>query len=217
MATDRIIDLIRGCAQKLRLRRMQQFLRVIKPSSKEIILDIGGYPELWVECEYRGRIVFLNLEKQEEYRTIPGNCSYIQGDGRHLDFPEKSFDIVFSNSVIEHVGGWKDQKAFADETSRVGKRYWIQTPNKNFPVEPHYNFPLFQFFPVKIREQIAVFWPYSFIKRNEGKNVTRKELKEFVRRIRLLTNKELQTLYPDGKLWQERLFGLVKSIVVYRC
>jgi hypothetical protein len=91
------------------------------------------------------------------------------------------------------------------------------TPNKNFPIEPHWNFPLFQFLPISMREWIGVFWPFSFIKRNEGKNATRKELKDFVRSIRLLTNRELQTLYPDGKLWEEHLFGLVKSIVVYRC
>jgi len=152
----KVIDFIRYLTEGMRKKRMRQFLSIMMPSSQEVILDIGGYPELWAQCGYKGKIVFLNLEKPETYRAIPPNCSYIQGNGCCLNFPDKSFDIVFSNSVIEHVGNWENQKAFAHETSRVGKRYWIQTPNKSFPIEPHFNFPFFQFFPLSIRKQIAV-------------------------------------------------------------
>ena len=212
-----MVDLIRRSTRCIRLKRMRQFLNIMKPSSQETILDIGGYPELWVQCGYNGQIVFLNLEKPEVYlaaRAVPPNCHYIQGDGRCLKFPGKSFDIVFSNSVIEHVGGLEDQRAFAHETSRVGKRYWIQTPNKNFPIEPHFNFPLFQFLPLSMRERIAVFWPFSWPKRW---NRSDKELKDIVRNINLITIKEMRTLFPDGQLWEEHLFGFVKSIVMYHC
>ncbi len=214
VAIDKMIDLIRRGTRNLRRKRMQQFLKIMEPLKEETILDIGGYPDLWQESGYQGPVTFLNLESPGEYRPIALNCRYVQGDGRHLIFPNKSFDIVFSNSVIEHVGNWEDQKAFAKESSRVGKRYWIQTPNKNFPVEPHYNFPLFQFLPIIIREYIAIFWPLSFYKRQEC--LQAKELKDTVRTSRLLSKREMQILFPDGQLWTESFLGMDKSIVAYR-
>ena len=206
-----IIDLIRRSTQRMRLKRMQQFLRIMEPSSQETILDIGGYPELWLQCGYEGEIVFLNLVNPERYHAIPPNCRYVQGDGCCLDFPDKSFDIVFSNSVIEHVGKWENQKAFACEGQRVGERYWIQTPNKNFPIEPHFNFPMFQFLPLFMRKRIAVVWPFSYIKRWGIAHGT------FIRNLRLLTVEEMRTLFPNGQLLEEHLFGFVKSIIAYRC
>jgi SAM-dependent methyltransferase len=199
----------------MRQKRMYQFLRIMKPSAHEVILDVGGYPELWIDCGYEGKIVFLNIENPDTYQFSRPNSDYMQGDGRCLQFPDKSFDIVFSNSVIEHVGGWEDQMAFSAEASRVGKRYWIQTPNKNFPIEPHYNFPFIQFFPEKMREWVACFWPFSFFKRF-GKH-TAKETKEFIRSIRLLTIEEMKILFPDGQLWKEPFWSFLKSIVAYRC
>ena len=124
-------------------------------------------------------------------------------------------DIVFSNSVGDHVGDWGDQKAFAHQTSCVGKGYWIQTPNKNFPIEPHWYFPLFQFLPLSVHEEIAVFWPFSFPRRYGHRMA--EDLKDMVRNIRPLKVEEMRSLFPDGDLWEERLFGFIKSIVVYRC
>lgn len=213
--SDKIVDLVRRNTQDIRLKRMHHFFRIMKPSIKEIILDVGGNPELWTLCGFNGQIVLLNLEKHETFRTKYPNWRYIQGDGRCLKFPDKSFDIVFSNSVIEHVGDWDDQKAFAHETRRVGKRYWIQTPNKNFPFEPHFNFPMFQFLSSSIQTKIATFWPFSFPKRYGHRIAS--DLKEIMQNTRLLTIAEMQILYPDGEFWEERLFCLIKSIVAYRC
>jgi hypothetical protein len=114
---------------------------------------------MWRQSGYEGPLVCLNLETPERYKIfgqLPGNCRYVQGDARSLELPDQSFDIVFSNSVIEHVGTWEDQHAFARETARVGKRYWIQTPNKHFPIEPHMNFPYFQFLPRALQERLAL-------------------------------------------------------------
>ena len=57
-------------------------------------------------------------------------------DGCALPFRDGAFDIVFSNAVIEHVeGGMQDR--FAKEIQRVGKRYFVATPNRWFPLETH--------------------------------------------------------------------------------
>ena len=64
------------------------------------------------------------------------------GDARNLsEYADGSVDLVHSNSVIEHVGGWADMRAMADEMMRIGRSGWMQTPAWEFPVEPHFRAP----------------------------------------------------------------------------
>jgi len=214
--SERIVNAVRRATLVMRMKRTRKFLEIMKPGPQEVVLDVGGYHEMWRQSGYEGPLVCLNLETPERYKIfgqLPGNCRYVQGDARSLELPDQSFDIVFSNSVIEHVGTWEDQHAFARETARVGKRYWIQTPNKHFPIEPHMNFPYFQFLPRALQERLALVWPLSYPRRDGYRG---EEMKSVVRSIRLLTIKEMRELYPTGVLWQERFGPLVKSIVMYR-
>jgi hypothetical protein len=109
------------------------------------------------------------------------------------------------------VGTREDQQRFAKEVLRVGKRYWIQTPNRGFPIEPHFNFPFFGALPFWARKIVARQWPLSFLwkckRGNEG---------PWLRRLHLLNTTEMQALFPDGVLWKEKVLGLAKSIVMYR-
>jgi len=197
---------------------MRMFLYIMKPTAQTSILDVGGLPRTWLECGYRGSIFFCNIESPQHYRSahgIPRGNTYVQADGCFLPFPNKSFDIVFSNSVIEHVSTFKMQMLFANEISRVGKSYWVQTPCKTFPIEPHFNFPFFQWLPFSIRKKIATIWPFSWGKK--WGEIDRYNVKDYLEKINLLSLKEIKVLFPDGFIWKERFFGLVKSIVVYRC
>lgn len=65
-----------------------------------------------------------------------GDCEVIC-DGRSLPFGAKTFDLVVSNAVVEHVGDAADQRTFIDEHHRVAKRFVVTTPNLLFPVESH--------------------------------------------------------------------------------
>src|SRR5436190_77472 len=120
---------------RFRRQRMAWFAREFGITAETRILDVGGAPETWEMLAVRPRVTLLNTPRtKEEMRRAAG---WVAGDGRTLPFRDASFDIVFSNSVIEHVGGEKSQRQFASEVMRVGRGFWVQTPNRWFPVEQH--------------------------------------------------------------------------------
>ena len=124
---------------------------------------------------------------------------------------DASFDVVFSNSVIEHVGTYQDQIQMAKEVRRVGKRYFVQTPNKYFPLEPHFLFPLFQFLPINIRVLLLQNFKLGWFSKTPDKVKAR----EIVESIRLLDKREFISLFPNAELYEEKIFGMTKSFVVY--
>ncbi len=128
-----------------------------------------------------------------------------------MAFASKSFDVIYSNSIIEHIGRFEDQTRMANEVRRVGKRYFLQTPNRWFPIEPHFLFPFFQFLPVSIRVFLLRNFPLGWI----GKIPDAKRAREIVKSIRLLDRKELRELFPGAHFYEEKFFGLTKSFVVY--
>jgi hypothetical protein len=127
------------------------------------------------------------------------------------EFGDKQFDVVFSNSVIEHVGDFADQRRMADEVQRVGRRYYVQTPNRYFPMEPHFLFPLFGVLPIPVRafllRHLSLGWYTKIGDRAESFRVARS--------IRLLTRRELLSLFPGAQLVRERVAGLTKSYTVF--
>ena len=131
------------------------------------------------------------------------------GDGRALPFDNKSFDIVVSNSVIEHLGEWQQQRIFAEEIRRVGRSYWVQTPNRGFFIEPHFLAPLIHFLPKKYRKKLARYftvWGLTI-------RPTPKQVDELVEEISLLNKPEVQELFPDAKIITEKWCGMTKSII----
>jgi hypothetical protein len=176
------------------------------------ILDIGGTEDYWrlmlQGVEMQVSITILNLEPAEV--TLPGMTSIV-GDARHVQAQENSFDVVFSNSVIEHVGSYQDQLMMAAEVRRLAKRYFIQTPNKYFPIEPHFLFPLFQFLPIGIRVWLLRNFKLGWFQRTPD----RQKAKETVNSIRLMDKTELQALFPQASIYEERVLGLTKSFVAY--
>jgi SAM-dependent methyltransferase len=127
-------------------------------------------------------------------------------------FHDCQFDIVYSNSVIEHVGAIDQMVRMASEVRRVGRRYFVQTPYRYFPVEPHFVFPMFQFLPLSIRTLLVQNFNLGWIARQPD----RKQAANEVRSINLLSRRELQSLFPDGQMMEERLLGLTKSLIIQK-
>jgi SAM-dependent methyltransferase len=143
--------------------------------------------------------------------TRPGFRSVV-GDACDMrQFPDQEFDVVFSNSVIEHVGDPAAQRQAADEIKRVGKRYFVQTPNRNFPLEPHFFFPGFQFLPLSTRIWLLQHFDLGWYKKIPDYIAARHE----VETIRLLSRREMTRLFPEGTLYNERFAGLTVSFVIY--
>jgi len=143
---------------------------------------------------------------------IHGRVLSVVGDATDLSgFPDQSVDIVFSNSVIEHLFDREHQQRMANEVVRVGRDYWLQTPNWWFPMEPHFQVPLWQFLPRSLRVRILM-------KRQCGRRGpcgTREEAERLIDEVSLLTRGELVAFFPDALIVPERLGGLVKSWIVH--
>ena len=113
--------------------------------------------------------------------------------------------------TVEHVGGYADQMRMANEVMRVGKRHFIQTPNRYFPLEPHFLFPFFQFFPVVFRVWLLQNFKLGWFSRTPDPATA----KEIVKSIRLLGRDEFLALFPGSSLYEEKVLGVTKSFVAY--
>lgn len=198
---------------KWRRKRFSEFLKLIENLPRPVtILDVGGTENFWVQMGFTSSTdAEITLLNSEDIATHYPNITFIKGDARNLSaFGDKSFDVVFSNSVIEHVGGPAERKKMADEIQRVGKKYFVQTPNYYFPMEPHFLFPCFQFLP----EAIKIFLLKNFSLGWFEKCSNDKEAKEVIDSIQLLKKSELFNLFSGGKLLKEKIFLMTKSYIV---
>jgi hypothetical protein len=206
-------DLAGSVAARCRLRRLALFSALLNELPRPLkILDIGGEAGFWnavSENTLTGlEVTLLNLAFPSE---TGARFPRVLGDARHMPFlSDHEFDVVFSNSVLEHLGTFEDQSRMAAEVRRVGRRYFVQTPSKWFPLEPHFLVPAFQFLPLTWRVWIAGHYGGGWYCRPGDRTAARKEVES----IRLLTERECRRLFPGATLRIERLFGMTKSYMI---
>jgi len=196
-----------------RKKRMANFLKSIDPQSTEKILDIGGTVFNWKLIGYKNAVVLLNLSvPKNANEEQPSNFSFVIGDGTALQYGDKEYDICFSNSVIEHVGTSEEQKMFAQEICRVGKRIWLQTPAKSFFLEPHYITPFIHWLPKHYQKKLLRnFSIWGLISRP-----TQQYIDNFVDQTKLLTFKEVRDLFPDCTIKKEKFLFMTKAYLVVK-
>lgn len=205
-----------------RRRRITFFLSLLKPLPQPFkILDVGGRADFWQNSDllqavgHKSKILLLNVNHIELNQTggkINPNIECIIGDARDLaEFHDTEFDIVFSNSVIEHVGNYEQQKLMAQEVRRVGQRYFIQTPNFYFPIEPHFVFPGFHWLPLKSRALLASNFSLGWYEKFDSFDSALAEVSS----IGLLTRAKLESLFPSASFFEEKFLGLTKSLIAY--
>jgi SAM-dependent methyltransferase len=146
-----------------RRRKLALFLELMQPTAETTVLDVGvdeisqgeaggetgctTHNLLEERYPWPDRLTALGLHDGTRFRSRHPEIRYVQGDGCALPFADGEFDIVHSNAVIEHVGGRDRQEAFAREAVRVGRRVFVTTPNRWFPVEVHTRLPLVHWLP----------------------------------------------------------------------
>jgi hypothetical protein len=194
-----------------RRRRLDQFLARVGIDETTRVLDVGGTPHLWQLMPLRPRVTLLNQMSTPPWPLPPG-FAYVQGDGCNLPYADREYDLVFSNSVIEHVGARDRQETFAREVRRVGRGYYVQTPNRNFPIESHlWGLNVFlappRWRPVMLR--VLTYWGWVH-------RPTRDGIASRLAGINLLDERLMLELFSDGTVIRERVAGLTKSLAVYR-
>jgi hypothetical protein len=124
---------------------------------------------------------------------------------------DRRFDLVYSNSVIEHVGGHERREAFARSVHALGEHRWIQTPNRYFPVEPHWLFPGFQWLPAAGRVRASHRWPIGHYSRR--RHLPERDRVSDVLAVELVSVAELSFYFPSSDIVRERALGLTKSLI----
>lgn len=196
----------RPFSEHSRKKRMRAYIALMGIREGTSILDLGGTPLIWESVSERLDLTLLNLPGGLPHRP-PSHHSirYVEGDACRVDeFPERSFESIFSNSVIEHVGPSEKRAAFAGEVRRLGKSYWVQTPAIWFPIEAHCGMPFWWFYPKPLRDHFIERW--------------RRKLPEWTRMVEettVLSKTEMQRLFPEATILTETSCGIPKSYIAY--
>ncbi|MBA2741803.1 MAG: class I SAM-dependent methyltransferase [Actinobacteria bacterium] len=179
-------------SMRSRRRKLQLFLDELRPTAETTVLDVGADELGFGQCDGCGTLNFfeelypwpeqvtaLGLHEGERFGKRFPHVRYVQGDALALPFADGEFDIVFSNAVIEHVGRRDRQRRFVVEALRVGRRVFITTPNRRFPLEVHTRLPLVHWLPDRLAHA-----SYDALG------------KEWANEIHLVTSRSFRTLFP---------------------
>lgn len=206
-------------ANRFRSKRFRLFKALVEQVMAEKrtcrVLDVGGTPRYWqtfgddLDWE-RLSVSVLNLSCNAIDHS---GVQPVAGDARNMkEFGDLGFDIVHSNSVLEHVGRWDDMVSMANEIRRLAPRYFVQTPYFWFPIEPHARFPLLHWMPESWRYRIVMKRACGFWERQP-------DVGQAVKRIQcavLVDKQQFEYLFPDARIVSERFLGLTKSMIAIR-
>lgn len=175
------------------------------------VLDLGGTPLYWELAPVRpARVTTLNFSS---HTTGERWISQVVGDA--CNPPDTvlagSYDLVHSNSVIEHVGGHARRVEFARVAADLALRHWIQTPYRYFPIEPHWMFPGFQFLPFPARVWLTRRWPLGHFRSSPCQRAV-----GITHSIELLAKSQFVSYFPESEILFERMMGLPKSMIAVR-
>lgn len=138
-----------------------------------------------IQERYQAQVDAFDIEVERVKEAQAQIPRVIVAVGEAMPYPDNTFDVVFSNEVIEHVN---DDREFAREMVRVtrpGGHIALFCPNRGYPFETHghywkgeYHFgntPLINYLPDRWRDKLAphvrVYTPRSLRKLFDGLSV----------------------------------------------
>lgn len=208
---------------KFRAKRVQLLLdmiaRIVAKNGTCSVLDVGGTYTFWTTWGQgldwaKVKVDCINLDVNHALEGKDNSSiQMMQGDACDLNtIANQSYDLVFSNSVIEHVGLWRRQMAMANEVRRVGKSYFVQTPYFWFPVEPHLRTLFIHWLPQSIAYRMMLRKKRGFWKKSD----TVSEATLAVQSAIILDIRQMRELFPDAHLQNEKFMGWTKSLIAIK-
>jgi hypothetical protein len=179
------------------------------------VIDIGCTEWYWSIAsghlgDGRVQIDLINLEGNQStkpnFRNLVGNACDVH------EFDDMSYDLVHSNSVIEHVVTWDAMLRMASNVRRLAPAYFVQTPYFWFPIEPHFRFLLFHWIPESWRYRLGMTRDMGYMEKASS-------ISDAVRSVQsaaLLDYGQFSALFPDAEIRSERILGLTKSLIAVR-
>ena len=194
---------------KSRTRRFELFQDLMEPDPDDSILDVGITDSPWrsgnpleLNYAYPDRITAVSISEPLEFSKQHPEVTVVVADGRALPFPDDSFDIGFSNAVVEHVGSREQQRRFVHEMVRTCRRSMIATPNAVFPIDPHTLLPFVHWLPRRLRHPVLRWAGNSQWASEDALNP--------------LTERGLRSLFPDDanvRIVRQRVLGLTTVLI----
>lgn len=210
MTETRIQRVLKSLSRKSRTRKFELLSSVFEARPTDRVLDIGASGEVFLRYTFEDVYPFperilaggATLEEIVSTRHIYPQPQYAIFDGCALPFPDKSFDLAFSNAVIEHILGEGRQEKFAQEIMRVGRSWFVTTPNYWYPFESHYHLPFIQFLPRPLERQ------YN---RMFGSHIPKGQVQD----LGLLSARHLRRLFPTSTIRKVRVTFWPETLVAY--
>ncbi len=200
-----------------RSRKLELFKQMIAPAKGLRVLDVGAEADpsgnrglqfidsyQWKNCL---SAINLSSEHISSIKSLYPEIEAVEGDACKLPWPDKYFDVVYSNAVIEHLGSFEQQMKMASEIMRVGKKWFVTTPNRWYPFEFHMRLPLVTWLPRK-----GYLWAGSIVSYNH--NTKSYAFNNGMRRdLRLMTTRELKRAFPGSKIVKQRVTFMPETLI----
>lgn len=195
-----------------RARKWNRFTREIAPGPGTRTLDVG-YTDLafstgdnYIEEHYPWprQLTALGIEEPVNFSDRYPEVDVVTYDGHIFPFEDRSYDVVWSNAVIEHVGDREAQLQFLRECLRVGRRVFLTTPNRYFPVEVHTRIPFLHWLPKSVFDRFLRLVGKDYFAGDYMNLLSRNQLHDLL----------VEAGAPEAKIVRNRLFGPTVDFVV---
>lgn len=198
-----------GLTRRSRMSRFHLFMSEMRPNARARLVDVGVTDTAWrssnfMEANYpwRSQITAVSIDPVPTFQRQFPDVNVVIADGKSLPFPDQSFEIGFSNAVIEHVGSRDEQRKLVAEMLRTCQRVFIATPNARFPVDPHTLLPFAHWLPTRTWHRVL--------------RVTGQGTWADLNRLNPLDARALRALFPRStpvRIVRQRFLGLTSVII----